>query len=226
MVRIKQVSNGVEKGQQIGSWKVLGHPFSIGVTKMYVVVRCDCGEVSVVRCGSLKYGGSSKCASCGSREGATRHGDAADGRVSRLYEIYWGMKKRCYGEYHPHYHNYGGRGISVCKEWLGSYEAFREWALANGYADGLELDRRENDGNYEPGNCRWITRKRNSRNKRTNRLVTAFEVTKCLVEWAEDARCVVSKCTLTKRLNEGWNPESAILLPAKRIRIKQTCVSL
>lgn len=78
------------------------------------------------------------------------------------------MTQRCYYEKHAAYKDYGGRGIQICDEWLDDYKAFRSWALENGYRDGLTIDRIDHDGNYEPGNCRWVSRARQMRNIRTN----------------------------------------------------------
>jgi hypothetical protein len=219
MFRVMQSSSGVEKGNVYGKWLVLGCPFKVGTKDAYVVCKCKCGTVSAVRCGSLSRGGSNQCLACNGRDVLTRHGGAAPGRVERLYEIRWGMLKRCYGEYHMHYHNYGGRGIGVCDEWRESYESFRDWAKSNGYQDGLTLDRINNDGNYEPSNCRWVTYERNCRNTRRNVLVGAFGVSKCVADWADDARCVVARETLRQRLRNGWKPEEAITTPSKGKRL-------
>ena len=85
----------------------------------------------------------------------------------RLDNIYHGMKLRCYNSNHNAYQNYGGRGITVCDAWKNSSKAFFEWALANGYEEHLTLDRINNDGNYEPSNCRWITPREQAYNRRT-----------------------------------------------------------
>ena len=85
----------------------------------------------------------------------------------RLDNIYRGMKQRCCYPNHKHYRNYGGRGITICDEWMNSSKPFFEWALANGYEAHLTLDRINNDGNYEPSNCRWITRREQCINRRT-----------------------------------------------------------
>jgi len=83
-----------------------------------------------------------------------------------LYQVYHGMKKRCYYEKHNQYHNYGGRGITVCDRWLESFENFYADVI-EGYEKGLQLDRRDNNGNYEPSNCRWVTKQQNDFNRRS-----------------------------------------------------------
>lgn len=92
--------------------------------------------------------------------------------------------------------------------------AFRDWALSHGYADDLEIDRIDNEGNYEPSNCRWVTREVNQRNTRQNRLLSAFGETKTIVEWLEDPRCkVTSENKFRHRVDAGWLPERAIETP-------------
>lgn len=92
------------------------------------------------------------------------------GTNSRLYNIYCGIKYRCFNPNNIIYNYYGGRGITVCPKWTESYAVFRDWALANGYQEGLEIDRKENNGNYEPSNCQWITHKENTQKRRTSKL--------------------------------------------------------
>ena len=104
---------------------------------------------------------------------------------NRIRGIWQGMKERCLNSKCRSYKNYGERGISICNEWL-DFENFYEWALSSGYEDTLQIDRIDNDGNYEPNNCRWVTPKENARNKRTNRLLTINDETKCVCEWCEE----------------------------------------
>lgn len=99
----------------------------------------------------------------GSKNPAYSHG----GKGTRLYKIWDGMKQRILNPNSNSYSNYGGREISICPEWAESYIVFRDWALNNGYQENLTIDRKNPDGNYEPINCRWITREENSRYKRT-----------------------------------------------------------
>lgn len=86
-------------------------------------------------------------------------------RYCKLYQVWLAMKGRCYNKRNPAYKNYGGRGIAVCGEWLDDFKAFYTWCHKNGYSSGLEIDRVDNDGNYEPSNCRIVINLINQRNK-------------------------------------------------------------
>ena len=110
------------------------------------------------------------------------HGYSAD--YPKLYNLWATMKSRCENPNRKKYQSYGARGICVCDEWHDA-KNFCEWALANGYKDGLQLDRINNDGNYEPSNCRWVTPKENSRNRRNTQYLTINGETKSVAEWCE-----------------------------------------
>ncbi len=90
------------------------------------------------------------------------------GSSTRLYKIWCMMKQRCFNNNYDRYKDYGGRGITICPEWTESYIAFRDWALSHGYKEELQINRINNNGNYEPNNCEWVTRKENMQNKRNN----------------------------------------------------------
>lgn len=89
---------------------------------------------------------------------------------TRLHCIWLNMKQRCRNSSQQAYKNYGKRGIKVCDEWFNDFVVFRDWAMDNGYADDLQIDRIDNDGNYEPSNCHFVTCAKNNRNKRNNKL--------------------------------------------------------
>ena len=130
---------------------------------------------------------------------------------SKLYRTFSAMVDRCRCKTTTGYKNYGGRGIKVCDEWVGNYMAFVEWSLANGYKEGLELDRIDVNGNYCPENCRWITHKQNNNNKRYNRLLTYNGETHTMAEWAEILN--IKFPTLSYRVQSGWSDEKALTTP-------------
>lgn len=134
----------------------------------------------------------------------------------RLRKIWESMHERCEYEKHMHYHSYGGRGICVCKEWS-EYISFAKWAYKNGYSDGLTIDRVDSDGNYEPGNCRWVTFKEQANNKRNNRIIVFQGEKYTLSKLAE--KIGMNKTTLRERLNSGWSVDDAVSKPI-RLRTK------
>lgn len=128
------------------------------------------------------------------------------------YETWSGMIKRCYTQAHRAYANYGGRGIAVCDRWRESFENFH--ADMGDRPAGLSIDRIDNNGNYEPSNCRWATCKQQSRNTRKARLITLNGETRCLTEWAELTG--IKAITLLFRLDRGWSIEKAFTTPTQQ----------
>lgn len=124
---------------------------------------CDCGKESIVKYSHLMSGAVASCG-CAVRE-AHSHGHTMNGVKPRIYGIWAGMKQRCTNQNRKKYPRYGGRGIKVCSEWLNDFQNFYEWAMENGYQDDLTIDRIDNDGDYEPGNCRWVTSEENTRKR-------------------------------------------------------------
>jgi len=136
------------------------------------------------------------------------------GKGTRMYICWKHMRSRCNTVTSKDYLNYGGRGIIVCPEW-DNFAVFREWSRQNGYADNLTLDRKDNNGNYTPENCRWTTALNQSNNTRRNLIVEAFGERKTVSRWSRDPRCVVAACTLYYRINSGWSGERALITQSR-----------
>lgn len=129
-------------------------------------------------------------------------------RKTRLYRIWANIKTRCTNENDPHYERYGGRGITVCDEWKNDFKAFYDWSMSNGYADDLTIDRINNNGNYEPSNCRWVTIKEQNQNERNVVLITYDGETHNVTEWAQILR--LGHDTIRQRYRKGWTPEQCL----------------
>ena len=130
-----------------------------------------------------------------------KHGMAI-GKRHGLYLRYYHMKARCYNPNCKAYKNYGGRGIRICDEWLEDFMNFYNWAIENGYQDNLTIDRIDNNGNYEPSNCRWITDYEQRFNKRNNKILTIERETKTITEWAKLYNLNIH--TIYSRIRYGW----------------------
>ena len=173
---------------------------------------CDCGNTCFVWKQKLTRKGHSAKRSCGclqkERHKTYIHGDC----LSLLYHKWADMKDRCLNPNAVHYSYYGGRGISICEEWK-EYTTFRDWALSNGYQEGLSLDRIDANGNYEPNNCRWVTLDEQKRNKRNNIIIEMDGQRKTLAEWVRVYDLPYS--IVWSRLKRGWNHEKALKTPIK-----------
>lgn len=130
---------------------------------------------------------------------------------TRLYNTWSNMKDRCKNPNSKYFSRYGGRGISVCDDWE-DFERFMEWATTNGYTDEMTIDRIDNDGNYCPENCRWITMKEQENNRSNNRLFTLNGKTQSLALWCDEFN--QSYKTVYKRIFVlGWDFEKAVTAP-------------
>lgn len=137
--------------------------------------RCDCGNEKIVSRNSLVTGNTNSCGCLEMEIKKTmhlKHGMAK----TRLWNIWRGMRDRCSRERNNDYPHYGGKGIKVCEDWNRNFEAFKKWALKNGYEDDLTIDRIDNYGDYCPENCRWVTRKEQTRNRSITKTVTISEI--------------------------------------------------
>ena len=173
-------------GERFGRLVVIGLDDK-NTRKTYWVCQCDCGETKTVRSDALLSGATVSCG-CKKKEQNCKNLTAGKKHYmsgTRLYMIWQGMKARCYNVHNARYHSYGGRGITICDEWKNSFESFMKWAYENGYDDSLTIDRKDNDGNYEPQNCQWATIKEQVNNRRSNIKITIGNATKTLSEWCE-----------------------------------------
>lgn len=171
--------------------------------------RCTCGSWRVIRRQDLATGKSQSCG-CARREKLYRHG----GTGSRLFSIWHTMKDRCCRPQNTNYRLYGGRGIRVCDEWKNDFESFRRWALSNGYSDELTLDRIDNDGDYEPNNCRWCTPKEQSNNTRQNVLVE-YRGELLTLKQAAEASGISYSCLKNRRRKTPGITEEELFRPPK-----------
>lgn len=178
------------------------------------VCRCDCGNICekvglYLRCGDTKSCG------CICKNGDQRrtHGDAGHSNTARLYRTWQNMKSRCNNPSNPGYKNYGGRGIQVCDEWVNSYAKFKEWAMSNGYADNLTIERIDVDGGYYPDNCTWIPRSEQSKNVRSRTHVYVQLEGKRVNTTALAKRYGIPVDRLWSRLRNGWDLDRALTQP-------------
>lgn len=168
--------------------------------------QCDCGNKVVVTGSNLKSGHSTQCKACqlsSMQKGNITH----DQSHTKLYYVWQGMKNRCENINHKSYADYGRRGIRVCDEWH-SFDAFQQWAWSNGYGEGVEIDRINNDGDYCPENCRWVGRLDNARNKSNNKVILYNGEKKTLSEWA--THFGVNYKNLSRNLSKGYTLEEAV----------------
>lgn len=147
--------------------------------------RCDCGKEVVVRGGNLTSGNTKSCG-CLLEEKSHEPKKVKHGlSKTRLFSIWSGMKLRCYRKKDKAWKWYGGKGITVCGEWLNDFGEFYKWAMDNGYKDGLTIDRIDHEGNYTPDNCRWATIKEQQNNRSSNKNITYNGETKTVKQWSE-----------------------------------------
>ena len=206
------------KGQKFSYLTVVKEVGSNKNGRTIWLCRCDCGNYHETL-GKYLLDGSTT--SCGCRRAkilsdTTKRQTTHNKSNTRLYRIWAAMRKRCRNINDSEYKNYGERGISICSEW-DNFTTFYEWAMANGYADNLTIDRINNDGNYEPNNCRWVSYKVQANNTRANHYITYNDETLTLQEWAE--KVGISEKTLISRINRyHWSIEKALETPVRPIR--------
>ena len=161
------------------------HVKSNGKRLQKVLCKCDCGNYMSTTLSKVKTGHTTSCGCLGSRHKIgdlnKRHGLSSHS----LYAIWNGIIQRCENCANDNYKRYGGRGIKICIEWRQDFKVFYDWCMFNGWRQGLQIDRRENNGHYEPDNCRCVTAKINSRNRRDNTILEIGGIKMVLAEAVE-----------------------------------------
>lgn len=176
---------------------------------VYWLCKCECGNIKIIEGSRLRDGEATDCG-CVSKSKYIRNLRYG----TKLYDVYRAMLKRCYNSNVKNYKNYGGRGITVCYNWRNNFMSFYDWAINNGYKNGLTLDRMNNDGNYEPSNCRWVGYDIQENNTSRNKLLTYNGKTMSISQWCKILN--VNASTLFARCRYGWSTEDILTKPVKR----------
>lgn len=165
--------------------------------------RCECGTMTTVARGELRKGSTKSC-------GCLRSSQGGDYKTTE-YRSWKEMKRRCYNPRNSQYHLYGGRGIAICDRWRKSFVNFLADMGTKPFPEAT-IDRfPDMNGNYDPGNCRWATKREQSQNSRKARMLTYNGETLCLREWSR--RIGITHSTLIARLERGWTLERALSTP-------------
>ena len=182
--------------------------------------KCDCGNYVNVKTSRILNLHTKSCG-CYRKENSSKLGKALKGNEKlktlntvhgceprKLHNSWQAMKNRCNNPHNNRYHCYGGRGIQVCEEWS-EFTPFRDWALANGWKEGLTIDRIDSEKDYEPSNCRWSTQKEQQNNRRDTIMYTYNEITKSLHYWCEEYNLPYHR--VVQRIKKlGWSFEKAM----------------
>jgi len=205
----------IKVGDTLGNFLILRHVGVINKNSHWFC-RCICGTERVFGQPAMRK----TDASCGCRRNAMtsarnlKHGHTYRNAITTEYLIWQSIKARCFNTRNKSYKNYGARGITMCKQWL-DFEVFL--SDMGRRPVGLEIDRIDNNGGYDPGNCRWVTAKEQTRNRRTTKKIDFRGDVLPLAEWCE--KLELNYKTVFKRLSLGWTPEKALTAP----KMKNQC---
>ena len=197
-------------GQKFGRLTVVSRGENTKGGKCRWICDCECGKrkAKAVTAHDLESG---KVQSCGclykdsNKDTNRTHGKTGE----RIYRIWLSMRQRCNYQQGREYHNYGGKGVSVCEEWS-DFQSFYEWAIANCYRDDLTIDRKDGTKGYSPENCRWATMKEQQNNRSNNIRISINGEEKTISEWSKITG--ISRSTLEWRVKHNWT-ESELLMP-------------
>ena len=207
-------------GFRYGMLTVIEHSYS--ETGTYWRCICDCGNESIVTGGNLAAGHTKSCG-CGSIKQAIENCRTANEKnklpysnIKQLRSMYRGMIHRCYNQNNKDYRNYGGRGIRICKKWLDDKRAFYEFVHANKHDPGHQIDRIDNDGNYEPKNCRFVSAFVQTNNRTSNCFIDWEGKRLTIRQWERELGMPIN--VLHQRLRSNWSIERAMTQPVRAIK--------
>jgi len=169
-----------------------------GKVRPCVLCICKCGNHHTGTAHSVISGGTISC-NCAKKRIHQTHGL----KKHPLYSVWANMRGRCYYDKDDSFKYYGGRGIKVCDEWLCDFKSFYDWAITNGYKKGLQIDRKNNNGNYTPENCRFVTCLTNNQNKRNVHIIEYMGLKLSVTDWA--SRTGISRHAILQRFKKGWS---------------------
>lgn len=171
--------------------------------------KCSCGNITNTTKRNLIDGSTKSCGCYALEVRKNLHKTHGKSR-SPLYKIWSGMKQRCLDKNCKAYVNYGGRGIKICENWIDSFSCFYN-DMSESYKKGLEIDRIDNNGNYELSNCKWSNREEQSNNRRSNIILEFNGIKKNITQWAEFTK--ISRKIIFQRISRGWSIEKALTSP-------------
>lgn len=195
-------------GMRFGMLVVIGYSRTVKKKALWNC-RCDCGTICEVAGSYMRCGHTASCGcfrAIATAQNKTTHGMTSGGRKQGTYRSWQDMKQRCLNKHNMHYRNYGGRGITVCKRWLDSFDDF--FSDMGTCPDGYTLDRVKNSGNYEPGNCKWNDYYGQGANKRNNVFLTHNEKQQTISQWARELGMPLS--TIQGRLRRGLSVDKCL----------------
>lgn len=182
--------------------------------RVYYLCDCDCGNTVIVQYSHLISGNTKSCG-CLQKELTSKRFAKHNNSTHPLYGVWTMMKQRCYNHNNKSYKNYGARGIKVCDEWKNDFITFYNWAIENGYKDGLTIDRLNVNEDYSPNNCAWVTQKIQQNNRRNNIVINYGGFSGTLSQWS--VRTGIPYATLRKRIVElGWDYYEALSVPVRK----------
>lgn len=197
----------LQKGQKFGKLTVIElvekklyiNPNGKKLLKKYYKCQCECGNETIVYQGKLTSGQTKSCGCLTLKHGMYN---------TRLYNIWRGMIKRCYLITSKDYKRYGARGIKIYESWRKDFINFYNWAISNGYADNLSIDRIDSNESYIPSNCRWVNASKQANNRSSNQLITYNGETHNITEWAKKLN--IKRHVIYQRLKANWSIEKAL----------------